>query len=309
MLSRVAERLYWVARYLERVENTARLLGVYTNLLLDLPRGVDISWYNLVILNRATEAFDERYKLRDERNVIKFMLADDSNPNSVLQCMRSLRENVRTTRDVVPADTWELVNELHMYIRDHSHHAISRGQRHEVLQHIIHACLQINGLLNGAMTRDAGWEFLVLGRNLERADMTTRILDAGASVLQESSGDTGADLSQLVWGHVLRSLNAYLPYRRSLRIAVNGSDVARYLIEDPSFPRTFIYCLEHMIEAVERLPKNRSVLRELRRLKRAATENADYEQLAEQFPDYVNTLQLDIAGMHRSVADTWFALS
>lgn len=307
MLSRVAERIYWAARYMERAENTARLLSVYTNLLLDLPRGVNIGWYNLIILNCTTAAYDERYRVRDERNVVKFMLADDTNPNSILQCIRMLRENVRTTRDVVPADTWEFINELYLFTRDHSHRAVNRGQRHEVLDQIIQTCQQINGLLAGAMVRDAGWEFLILGRNLERADMTTRILESGVSLLRQSTGDTGADLSQLVWGNVLRSLNAYLPYRRSMRIAVRGEEVARYLVEDPRFPRTVTYCINHMTQAVEHLPKHREALRQLRAMKQAAIKEADYDNLYETFPDYVNSLQLQIAGMHHCIADTWFA--
>ena len=112
MLSRVAERIYWCARYLERVENTARLVSVYDNLLFDLPHDFNIGWYNLITINSGEQAFDERYKIRDERNVVKFLLADDTNFSSMLVSLKMVRENMRTTRDVVPQETWELINEL-----------------------------------------------------------------------------------------------------------------------------------------------------------------------------------------------------
>src|SRR5690606_16371662 len=112
MLSRVAERLYWTSRYLERVENTARLMGVYTNLLLDMPSGVNIDWYNLVTLNNAEAWFENRYKVKDERNVMRFLLSDPDYPGAMLSSLQGVRENIRTTRDVVPAESWEYINEL-----------------------------------------------------------------------------------------------------------------------------------------------------------------------------------------------------
>ncbi len=134
MLSRVAERIYWTARYLERVENTARLVSVYDNLLFDLPRDSNISWYNLIILNSSTELFQERYKIQDERNVVKFILADDTNPSSMLSALKMVRENIRTTRDVVPQETWELINELDIYARQNIKLGINRSQRHAFSQ-------------------------------------------------------------------------------------------------------------------------------------------------------------------------------
>ncbi len=183
MLSRVAERMYWAARYLERVENTARLVSVYDNLLFDLPRSVNIGWFNLVVINSGTELFHERYRVQDERNVVKFMLADDTNPSSMLSSLQMLRENIRTARDVLPAEAWELVNELQLYARKNIQQGINRSARHAFLNHVIEGCQGINGLFGSSMSRDAAWDFLRLGCNLERADMTTRLLDAGAAAL------------------------------------------------------------------------------------------------------------------------------
>ena len=162
MLSKVAERLYWTARYIERVENTARLVSVYDNLLFDLPTEVDISWYNLITLNSAGELFEERYRVRDERNVVKFMLADDTNPSSLLMALKSVRENVRTTRDVLPIESWEMINALYIFARENIQQGINRKARHEFLAQIIKGCQQINGLMTGTMSRDDPWQFLRL---------------------------------------------------------------------------------------------------------------------------------------------------
>src|SRR5690606_41563638 len=111
MLSRVAERLYWTSRYLERVENTARLMGAYTNLLLDMPSGVNIGWSNLVTLNNAEAWFENRYKAKDERNVMRFLLSEPDYPGSMMSSLQRVRENIRTTSDVVVAEPRDTISD------------------------------------------------------------------------------------------------------------------------------------------------------------------------------------------------------
>ncbi len=307
MLSRVAERIYWAARYLERVENTARLVSVYDNLLFDLPRSVNIGWFNLVIINSGTELFFERYKVQDERNVVKFTLADDTNPSSMLSSLTMLRENIRTARDVLPAEAWELVNELLLFARNNIQQGINRNGRHAFLNGIIESCQGINGLLLGTMSRDAAWHFMRLGCNLERADMSTRLLDAGAAVLQLSEDNETANLSQIVWGNVLRSGSAYMAYRRTMRTAVNGTDVARFLLCDEHFPRSVSYCLDQISAATARLPtagKRYPVIKpQLQKydIKEGCCLNAD-------FRDYLNDQQLVLAETHNHISSNWFAI-
>jgi uncharacterized alpha-E superfamily protein len=305
MLSKVAERIYWIARNLERVENTARLVSVYDNLLFDLPRGVNISWYNLVTLNSADSLFEERYKNRDERNVVKFLLADDTNPSSMLSSLRMVRENVRTTRDVLPIETWEMTNELYILAKAHIQQGINRSGRHEFLDEIVKGCQQINGLLLGTMSFDASWHFLSLGRNLERADMVTRLLDAGVAAQMQGEVDTDMRISQVVWGNVLRSSSAELSYRRTMRSAVHEKDVAEFLLKDPHFPRSLMFCVSRMLAAVKELPKHS-------RAKKALTEldlefDLENEQnLGEAFREYLNQQQIQIANLHQIFSESWF---
>jgi len=306
LLSTTAERMYWTARYLERIENTARLISVYHKLLLDLPGGVDITWYNLIVLNSGEDAFANRYKNRDERNVLKFMLVDEQN-GSTLSDVRILRENIRTSRDVLAPEVWECVNELYLYIRDNNQQGLLRRQRYEFIDGIIKSCQQINGLLSDTTSHDDVWQFIQLGRNLERADMTTRILDAGVSVLLQPGAEVGVDLSQVVWGHVLRSLSANLSYRRTVRAKINGPDVTRFLLEDEYFPRTLRYCHDRIIEAVYKLPSQKQVLKKLKTINSFRFDAESEQDLNDSFRDYINELQIQLLALHQCFYDNWFA--
>ncbi len=308
MLSKVAERLYWIARHLERVENTARLVGVYDNLLFDLPGDLDISWYNLVTLNSAEELFEERYKNRDERNVVKFLLADDTNPSSMLSALKMVRENIRTTRDVLPQETWEMVNELFIYSNKNIQQGINRSARHEFLTNIIKGCQQINGLLTGTMCRDASWQFLRLGRNLERADMMTRLLDAGAAAQLEGEAETDMHISQVVWGNVLRSSSAELSYRRTMRSAVHESDVAEFLLESPDFPRSFRFCVDSMLNGVKNLPNNSAAKKAISKMLEVEFELDSNKRLGFEFREYLNQQQVNLGNVHQVFSKTWFAM-
>ena len=141
------------------------------------------------------------------------------------------------------------------------------------------------------MSRDATWQFMMLGRNIERADMTTRILDAGASLMLQPNEGTSINLSQVVWGNVLRSLSAYMNYRRSIRTQVQSSKVARFLLEDPHFPRTIAFCLEEIESAIQKLPRPEKALSGLNALKELNYPLENGNPLNEEFRDYLNDLQ------------------
>lgn len=187
MLSRVAHNIYWMARYLERAEDTARIINVNTNLLLDLPRSMTFGWLPLIFIVGAEKQFFEKEpnRLADEITVVKFLIGDVDNPGSILRSLAAARENLRTTRDVTPQEAWEMINGLYIFARDH---LPTRRGRFEFLRRIIHGAQQINGLLAGSMSRTAAYDFVKLGRFLERADMTTRILDVRSANLLPRPG-------------------------------------------------------------------------------------------------------------------------
>lgn len=305
MLSRVAERVYWTARYLERAENTARLVGVYANLLLDLPKGYTVGWHTLIGITGSEQPFGEHHEQADERNVVRFLLTDPANPSSVLSALAGARENVRTTRDLFPAEVWEAVNELHLFARHHAQGGINRNQRHEYLSHIVDGCQQLTGQLAGTMSHDDAYDFVRLGRDLERADMTTRILDVGVATLQEQD-DTAAPLLSTLWINVLRSLSAYQMYRRHVRASVNGRDVATFLLRDAQFPRAVRYCVDELETALARLPRGETPLRAIARISRLLTETDPKAIDREQLHHFIDDLQLELGQLHAAIAQTWF---
>lgn len=307
MLSKVAERVYWSARYLERVESTARLVSIYDKLLFDLPRQVHIGWYNLIVINSVEEGFNERYTVRDERNVIKFLLGERSNPASMVSSLNAIRENIRTTRDAMPFEIWELINELSMYVSENLQQGINRSKRHQFLEDVIKGCQQILGLIYSTMPHDAGWDFMRLGRYLERADMTTRNLDAGiAAVMQTEDDEFAVNSHQIIWGNVLRSLNADQSYRRTCRASVRDKVVIRYLLENSEFPKSVGYCVTALIDSSKRLPNSTSLQAQLNEIKARVYQRTDDELSGEALREYLNELQILIGNLHQSIAQAWF---
>ncbi|CAA0080899.1 Uncharacterised protein [Zhongshania aliphaticivorans] len=306
MLSRVAERVYWFARYLERVESMARLIQVYTGLLFDLPRDTGISWHNLVIASGSHAEYNRRFTVQDEKRVVKFLLEDLSNPSSLASSLRMVRENIRTTRDIVPLESWELVNEFQIFVADNISQGVNRRYRHEFLEEIIKTCQQINGLIADTMRRDAAWHFLNMGRSLERADMTIRILEAGASMSNDLMENDSNHVLDAVWGSVLGTLNATMPYRRTMKVAINGDDSARFLLEDTLFPRSVSSGLLRMRTSAEELPSSENVLACLDKFLKTVTKGSDYNDVAEGFPAYLTELEKNSLVIHKAIQETWF---
>lgn len=307
MLSKVAERVYWTARYLERIESTARLISIYDKLLFDLPRSVKLSWYNLISINSLQADFSDRYAVQDERNVIKFLLGDESNSSSVVSSLKAVRENVRTTRDVIPADVWYMINELNMYVNQNLMQGINRSKRHEFLNHIIRGCQQILGTLYSDMPRDTAWAFLRMGRNLERADMTSRNVDAAmAAMIEAEDIDEAVNSQQIIWLNLLRSLNADHCYRRTTRDTIRGTAVVEYLLSNSEFPKSVLVCLNSMAEACLNLPNAEPLTTMLDEIKKGLITEYPPEILGQPLRDYLNDFQISIIGMHQKISETWF---
>lgn len=308
MLSRVAERLYWLARYIERSENTARMVTAFYHLALDMPKSVELSWRRMLAITGSDELFDVHYSKDDERSCLKFLLADREHSGSVIHTLAAARENVRTTRDLVPAQTWESVNELYLFAKDNMDAGLSKRGRYAYLSEIVARCQQITGLLAGTMSHDHAYDFLRAGRNLERADMTSRILDVGAIGLL-SQADNPKPFEGLLWINILKSLSAFQMYRHHVRRRVSGVEVVRYLLQDPYFPRSIAHALNEVECCLNALPRNEIPLRFTIQVKRHILD-AQVEKLmdAETLHRFIDELQKEMAEIHSHIADTWFQL-
>jgi uncharacterized alpha-E superfamily protein len=305
MLSRVAERLYWMARYIERAENTARLLNAYNLLMLDLPKGVGLSWSQLVDISGGHDDFAARYRSANERNTLAFMLSDRDNTSSIIASLTSARENVRTTRDVVPSEGFESINELLMFVRRRLATRHSRQHMYDFLSQIVQRCQGITGLLAGTMSHDAAYQFVRTGRNLERADMTTRILDVGSATLIASDAELKR-LENRLWTWLLRALSAHQMYRQTVRRQVSGKVAAGYLLHDTLFPRAVLHTLGEMRACLKTLPRNTAAVRALARAERRVRETDIHTVFPDTFHAFIDDIQLDLGGIHDSIQRTWF---
>ncbi len=304
MLSRVAERMYWFGRYLERAENTARLINVNTALALDLPK-VKFIWSSLISISGFEEEYSARFSNKDERNVIKFLLDDPS--SSIMQSVAMARENVRTTREIMPNESWEKVNELHLFLKKNASKSVNRDGRHACLKHVLKSCHELTGYLAGSMSNSEAYQFIKIGRNLERADMTTRILDVGCLNLMNTDHPEIQEYENILWMNVLRSLTAYQMYRQHVKDKVNGEDVADFMIKDANFPRSVLHCLAEVQNCFEALPNADSPMRALAHSQRMLNQKDVITLLQEDgLHDYIDEIQEDLGDIHGQLNATWF---
>ena len=308
MLSRVAENLYWMARYLERAEDLARLVNVNSILVLDLPRRVDFGWQPLLEITDGEDGFAALYDTLDERSVVRFLIADRRNPGSIISSLDYARENLRTTRDIVPREAWERLNDVYLRARQRTASGVPKRARFAFLNSLIGNIQQITGLLAGTMSRSEAYWFVKAGRYLERADMTSRILDVRTEDLLLESADDLTPFANIQWMSVLKSLTAYQMYRHHVRLRVRAPDVLQFVIKDPHFPRAVLHCLGEVSACLQRIPRCegpvRAIARVQRRLKRTNVQTLHQADLHR----FLDRLQAAIAGLHDEINATWFSV-
>lgn len=308
MLSRVAERIYWMARYVERVENTARLINVNTHLLLDMPRRATPGWEPLIEITGSEGLFHALYPEVTERTVVRFLIAEPRNPGSILSSLAQARENARTIRDSIPREAWEQVNGLYLAVKGGVPAGLSQRRRHDCLREIIMGVQQITGLLAGTMTHDHGYDFLRMGRNLERADMSTRIVDVRSADLLPSDTGELAPFETIQWMSVLKSMTAYQMYRREVQGPVRRRAVLEFLFRSVQFPRAFYHCLGEVESCLQHLPRNDAPLRTLAHLQRTVSEAPLAELEQRDLHLFIDSLQVGLAEFDRQVRLTYFVV-
>lgn len=251
LLSRVADSVYWMSRYVERAENIARYIGVNLNLQLDLPLAPAQQWQPLIDTTGDTEVFKERYGEARQDTVIEFLAYDQQNPSSILSCLRSARENARSIRETISPEMWAQINSMYLHIQ--SHHEIPTPERLlDSFREIRLGCHLFQGITDATMSHSEAWQFLRLGRKLERADKTSRILDVKYFMLLPSIKDVGTPYDDIHWAAVLKSVSGFEMYRKKYgRITPNN--VVEFLVMDRDFPRAIRYCLSEANESMHRI--------------------------------------------------------
>ena len=306
MLSRVANHIYWMERYLERAENTARLIQVNTHLLLDLPRNVTLGWEPIIDMLSFREVFYDLYKEADEKSVIKFMVTDTANPGSIINCLAAVRENARIIREIIPSEAWEQINNLYIAAKADGQSVLTRRHRFNCLHRIIVANQTITGLLGGTMLRGEGYAFLRLGRHLERTDMTSRIIDVrSASLLPDLSPEQSA-FENIQWMGVLKSLTAYQMYRQEMRIRINRADVLEFLINNKQFPRSLQHGLMQIGKCLLELPNSESILQHVESLSDELQQLDTHELTQDRLHEVIDDIQLGVVKLHQAIDNQYF---
>lgn len=307
MLSRVADNLYWLARYLERVENLARLVEVSSNLMLDLPKHLVPGWQPLINITGGESAYAAQNKDFAEKSVVRFVVADPKNPGSMVASMANAREIARTVRDILPREAWEQINELNLYIREHAEEASSKRTRLAFLSQASRGVQSLTGMFEGIVSEGAALCFLTLGRNFERADMTSRIVDVRAAAMMSSTRDAELrPFETVLWMSVLRSLSGYQMYRINTRERVYGGGVVRFLLADENFPRACVCCLYRAEEVLRRLPNSGALQRRLARMRQAVA-HTQFESLDQtELHGFIDRLQRSLGRANDEVTRLYF---
>jgi len=249
MLSRVADAIYWMSRYIERAENVARFVSVNLNLSLDWHREDQQQWMPLVITTGDDKDFSGRYDFASKENVIDFLTFDRENPNSILSCLRAARENARSVRECISSEMWEHVNKYYLMVKESRRSQEAVRQSFDFYERIRFSGQEFTGVTDGTMTHGEAWHFCRLGRLIERADKTSRILDVKYFILLPSADDVGTSLDDIQWSALLRSASALEMYRQRHGTITPGN-VVEFLILDREFPRAVLFCLTKANESL-----------------------------------------------------------
>ena len=308
MLSRVAESVYWAARYLERVENVARLVRSYNHLIMDIPVGSEPSWSVLVDILEAKGQFYKIFRKETEKNVHSLLMGKEHASCSIPFSINQARENVRITRDVFPEEAWEHINELHLYTIGNRSAATSRRNRLLYLEEIIQTCRAFAGLMHSSASRDNTYGFYKLGQFIERADMTARIVNVGAGDVLDREGEFFA-IDPLLWGALLQALSGRSAYRREIGPIVDKDSFIDFVFKSRNFPRSVFFCLNELRRYIGLLPGGDDTVNSVDRIRRRLRRFNSDRKSREGLNLFIDGLQSSLIMLDDDFRACWFQRS
>ncbi len=307
-LSSTAQRSYWLGRYLERAESTARLVMVNGHLLYDLPKRLPLGWQGLVDITGNRTSFDELYGEPSEKNVTRFLINDSKNSGSLFRSLNNARENVRTLRGIIPRACVESINELYLYAKDSLSEPLSRTRRTQGLSEVQAFVQRIEGFMSANMLHDSHWSFLRMGNFIERADMTSRIIEVGCDHMFDEAADL-EPFTDIQWRSVLLSLDAAQSYNQVVQGPVNQNAVLEFLVHNTQLPRSLAYPLNSLRNSVRDLPHHDKALRLINRLRRLVA-NTDVSTFdISDILAFVDSFQIQLAAIHEMVSKSYFTFN
>ncbi|MBL8447957.1 MAG: alpha-E domain-containing protein [Zoogloeaceae bacterium] len=266
MLSRTADHLYWMARYMERAENIARLLDVNYRLSL-MPQPADQmekAWAATLRIMGLDELYWEKYDEITPENVFDLLIFDRENLSSVWHCLRAARENAHAVRGTITSELWETTNGTWLKMRDFSPAALTEIEVSEFFEWVKYRSHLSRGVTIGTMLQDEAWRFTRIGTFLERADNTSRILDVKYQLLLPAGETEGGAADYYQWSALLRSVSAFEVYRKVYRDLITPARVAELLLLRSDMPRSLARCMQEVYNNLQKVANNRSAETERR---------------------------------------------
>jgi uncharacterized alpha-E superfamily protein len=313
MLSRVAESIYWMSRYVERAENVARFIDVNVQLTLDAPPGDDPQWQPLVNTTGDHQDFNKRFGAANQDNVIQFLTFDPQNVNSILSCIRAARENARSVREIISSEMWLQLNKFYLMVTSAAEDPQGLDSPAQFFDEVKLASHLFTGITDATMTHGEAWHFSRLGRKLERADKTSRILDVKYFFLLRSVDDVGTAFDDVQWAAVLRSASAFEMYRKR-HGRVSPRNVVDFLVLNREFPRAVQYCLlsaRDSLHAISGTPLGTFRSSPEKLLGHICSELAfaDVDEIiGSGLHEYLDELQNELNQVGQGIHETFFAL-
>ncbi len=312
MLSRVADSIFWMNRYIERAENYARFMEVNFNLSLDLPPNMPEQWKPLVVTTGDWELFENLHGEATKKKAIFFMGFDENNPNSIYNCIVKARENARSIRPEITKEVWEQVNWLYHFVKS----GLDKRTRKQkdprnFFKEVRNGCQLLYGIFDATISRSEGWHFGKIGQFLERADKTSRVLDVKYHMLLPSVKAIGSTLDLIQWAALLKSVSAYDMYRKQYG-KLTPSEISEFLILDRVFPRAILHCLCSAEQSLRTITRNEEgysnpAEKQMGALK-SQLEYADINDIFEAgLHEYLDTLQGKLNNVSTAIFETFFS--
>ena len=249
MLSRTADHLFWMARYTERAENTARMLdvNVQTSMLPQSEQDAAQGWRAMLGISELQQAYDRKHSTVEGRAVIDFMVRDPSNPSSIAACLKEARENARAVRGTLTTEVWEIQNQTWLDLQKRLNNGILEHDPSQFFEWVKYRSHLSRGVTLGTMLRDDAVHFIRLGTFLERADNTARILDVKFHGARGAS-DEQAQRDFYYWAALLRSVSGFEIYRKVYRDIITPARVAELLMLRADMPRSLLACMDEVVQ-------------------------------------------------------------
>ena len=315
MLCRVADSVFWMSRYLERAENAARFIDVTSAIALGYRGSSESLWSSLLHAGGNVEDFRKRYDITSRENVMRFLLFDRQNYNSVYSCLAGARENARSIRENLTTPMWEAVNRFYLRVRNAAAHSDEvLANSHAFLEQIKRSAHQVLGVTSATWSRGEAWQFSTMGYLIERADKTSRILDVKYFILLPTPADVGRGVDVVQWAALLESSSALQMYRRTFG-RIEPNNVVEFLVLNPKFPRSLRFCIwqaEDSLRGISGSPPhgfNNRAEQLMGQLSSELSYVSSQDIMNRGLHEFIDDFQVRLNGVGAAISETFFQVN